>query len=193
MSEPARNLSEVEDLLARMPLRPPPATMDARVEVARLAAGLPECAAAPVRRWPQIMGGFAAGALAAAAAVVLWMSITPSPQTPDQPAAPAAPVALATVPAPAAPAPSRGIRRLTLDGTAARAASYDATGPVELRQNWSRTLDEGLVTPVGAEAPLRRLRLQRLERVLLEDPRDDTRFEMTVPHEDVILIAAPVD
>jgi len=166
---------DIEMLLKRMPLRRPPASLDARVLWR---------AARP--RQVVIAWAVAAGALAAAAVAILFALPgrldTTYPVT--VPAAPA--VAQADLPFPPeaetdAPPAEAGPR------TAEDAA---AVVPVHIERQWTHVAYEGVVAPEGQ--PMAKFRRHVVDQLEWVDPDDGTYMEMTVPREDVILIHATV-
>ena len=64
--------------------------------------------------------------------------------------------------------------------------------PVRIERNWSTVAYEGVVVP-DRRLPLRKFRRQVLEHVQWVDKSRGRRMEMTVPHDEVILIKAPID
>jgi len=164
---------DIEALLKRMPLRKPPASLDARV------LWRPERPRQVVVAW-----AVAAGALAAAAAAILF-ALVGGPAAPDAATGTATPtLAQAGPPAPADVVPSPET------ATTPPAEADAAVVPVHIERQWAHLAYEGVVAPEGQ--PLAKFRRQVVDQVEWVDPDDGAYLEMTVPREDVILIKADV-
>ncbi len=164
---------DIETLLKHMPLKAAPASLDARVLALRPAApAAPAGAAVPLRRYRRMLAlGFAGGALAAAAALVLAWGLWPSGPAVSGP-------------------PTEGVAAVAEGGPGAGAANLP-TKPLRLERNWSQVSYDGLVFP-DARTPWRQFRQQQVEHVRWTDPQRGIEVESTVPHENVILVKAPV-
>lgn len=162
---------DIEMLLKRMPLKAAPASLDARVLALRPAAqAVPAGAAVPLRRYRRMLAlGVAGGALAAAAALVLAWGLWPSGPAVSGP-------------------PTEGAPALAGAGT--NTADL-GTKPLRLERNWSQVSYDGLVFP-DARTPWRQFRQQQVEHVRWTDPQRGIEVESTVPHENIVLIKAPV-
>jgi len=164
---------DIESLLERMPLRKPPASLDARVLWR-------------VRRPRQVVIAWAvaAGALAAAA-VALFFAVRTEPRAPAGGPTAAPAVAQADVPAPTdGVSPAEAAAALPVGG-----AETDVV-PVQIERQWTHLAYEGVVAPEGE--PMAKFRRQVVDQLEWVDPDDGAHMEMTVPREDVILIKADV-
>jgi len=81
-----------------------------------------------------------------------------------------------------APAPSQE--------TVVAEAPKDA-GPVQVEQNWTNVSYDGVVYP-DAKTPMQKFRRQTVNHMEWIDEKSGTRMESTVPHEEIILVNAPL-
>lgn len=180
---------DLETLLADLPLRRPPASLDARIMASRPATHR------RLRLWP------IAGGVAAAAAVVLYIVAAGPPQTTAPGASPSpgpqavahapaagspAAVAVAVAPAPGQPVVAGELRTapvaLTMTGNAP---------PVRVEKKLTHLRYEGVVTP-DSRTPLMKFRRQVLDEVETFDAARGRRVESAGPSEDIIMVKAPV-
>ncbi|MBL7140835.1 MAG: hypothetical protein ISS74_08005 [Planctomycetes bacterium] len=160
---------DIEILLGQMPLRRPPASLDARV-LRRL------------ERPRQVVIPWAVAASAvAAAAVAILCAVLGGGDAPDAGAPAAPPVAQADLLAEPPAVPEAGPWADEAEA---------AVVPVHIERQWTHLAYEGVVSPEGE--PMAKFRRQVVEQLEWVDPEDGAYMEMTVPREDVFLIKADV-
>lgn len=175
--------TDVEQLLKRIPLHKPSASLDDRVLDTLARAEMTADHRADALSFddgPQTYGGsralpwvmFAlATAACAALAAVMWFG----PGTPAE----------RTTPGPTVAGPSDDSSR-DKNTTVTNVADFN---PVRIEQVWTGVQPEGVV--FIDDTPVRRYRQQTIEHVQLVDEEKNIRIEITVPREDVIV--TPVD
>jgi hypothetical protein len=156
------NPNELENLLGRMPLRKPPASLDRRVLSAR------------PRRGHGLALAAAGVGLAAAAVLVVANALTPATVDPPAPGAMSPPETVVAAPP-----------------QAVEAAPAETPQPLRVEANWSTVSYEGMVVP-DDRTPLMKFRRQRIEYVETLDEATGTRLQAAVPREEIILVKATV-
>jgi hypothetical protein len=174
MNDPLEPI-ELERMLARRPLTPPPARMDDRMAELFASVGRHEASDALSRRfaikWVRAVRAIAAcGALAA----LLWLMTEynrPARRPSD--------------------AGEKGGAFAVAPPVLKAAAPPPAFNPVRIEQVWSDVRPEGVVMVDGD--PLRRYHRQTVQRVQLIDEKTNVRIEYTVPHDEVVVTPVKYD
>ena len=185
---------DIETLLSQMPLRKPPASLDARIKALHDQACETHVAPPPSAEHLVLAESTAAGTAPPRAAVPHGLSGSHTRSGSRRAwvleilggslaAAAAVMLAWGLWPAevPVAPAPA---------GEAVAKAA-DPAGPIRVEQNWSEVSYDGLVFP-DEQTPMQKFRRQTLEHVQWIDAKNGVRMETTRPREDIILLSAPL-
>lgn len=164
------DFENVEQMLRTLPLQKAPASLDGLVGKVLH------------RRRRRILPWALAGAVAAAAAVVIAMLPMRQPQTAEKGSG----TFLAKTDT---PDPGLDTTKKVPDPFSGRADA--AAQPVRVEETFSNLIYEGLRIRDG-KTPVRMFRRRRVERTWLIDPQSGYTVETAVPHDQVVLINAEV-